>query len=530
MRPFALARRPRSVLIASNIIGAALVAAGSGTAAAQQAAPAREPFPGFDAYVNAALSAWNVPGVGIALVRNDTVIYAKGYGVKEVGKGAPVTASTIFGIGSSSKAFTAATVAMLVDSQKVSLDAPAARYLPDFQLFDPYASREITVRDLLSHRSGLARGELAWYGSGFDRDEILHRVRFLQPTWSFRSQFGYQNIMYLAAGQVAAHVARKSWDDVVRDRIFLPLGMTSSSTSIRTIAGANDVATPHAEVSDTVRAITWRNIDNIAPAGSINSNVVDMAQWVRLHLNKGMFGGKRIISERMIDEMHSPQTVIRLDTASRRMNPYTHLQAYGLGWFLEDYRGRYVVHHGGNIDGFTALVGMMPEERFGVVILTNMNGTGLPTALLRRAFDLHLKAQPPRDWSADLHARVVAQRTRAREAQQRAVAQRTPNTKPSLALSAYAGTYADSLYGEVKITEANGTLTLTFGPNWKGELEHWHFDTFRVRFDTPVLGASMVQFALDPTAKVSQVTIDMAGAMTFRRVPEGRGRAAAPTP
>src|SRR3954469_15434891 len=193
----------------------------------------REPFPGWDTYVNQALATWKVPGAGIAIVRNDSVIYARGYGVREIGKPAPVTERTVFAIGSSSKAFTAAAVAMLVDDKKVSLDGKASLSLPGFQLADPYASRELTVRDLLSHRSGLARGELAWYGSGFDRDEIVRRVRFLQPTWSFRSQFVYQNIMYIAAGQVVAHTANTSWDDFVKARIFAPLGMSGSNTSVR---------------------------------------------------------------------------------------------------------------------------------------------------------------------------------------------------------------------------------------------------------------------------------------------------------
>ena len=481
-------------------------------------AQAREPYPGLDAYVTRALATWKVPGVGIAIVRNDSIIYARGYGVREVGKPAPVTAQTIFAIGSSSKAFTAAAVAMLVDEKKVSLDAPAAAYLPNFQLFDPYATRELTVRDLLSHRSGLARGELSWYGSEFDRDEIVRRVRFLQPSWSFRSQFGYQNIMYIAAGQVVAHVGKTTWDDFTRDRIFTPLGMRSSSTSIRMLPAQGDIATPHATVGDTVRPIPWRAIDNAGPAGSINSNAIDMSQWLRLQLGIGMYGGKRLISSRLVDEMHTPQTVIRLDSAAKAMNPETHLQAYGLGWFVQDYRGRLVVQHGGNVDGFTALVGMLPERELGVVILTNMNGTPMPTALMNWIFDRQLGA-PPRDWSADLHQRSERQQVRAREALKRLDSARVPNTKPSLPLSGYVGTYADSLHGELIITEKDGKLALTFGPTWRGALDHWHFDTFRTRFDTPVLGAIPVTFRLNAAAKVDEVLVDIAGPITFKRRP-----------
>ena len=490
-------------------------------AVSQLNAQGKEPWPGLDAYVEAALKTWKTPGLGLAVIRNDSVIYARGYGIRDLGKPDKVDERTIFAIGSASKAFTAASVAMLVDEKKVSLDANPALYLPGFQLYDPYATREVTVRDLLSHRSGLARGELAWYGSGNDRDEIVRRVRFLAPSWSFRSRYGYQNIMYIAAGQVVAKTSGRSWDDFVRERIFSPLGMSSSSTSVRGIAGQPNVAAPHAGVNDTMRAIPWRDIDNAGPAGSINSSALEMAQWVRLQLCRGSYGGKQLISARMVDEMHQAHTVIRSDSADRANNPESHLRAYGLGWFLQDYRGRLAVHHGGNVDGFTALVGMMPEERFGVVLLSNQNGSGLPTALMFRLFDLQLKA-PLKDWATESYARTQAQIARGREAQQKAAAERVANTKPSLPLSAYAGTYADSLYGKLSIREENGALQLSFGPTWKAKLEHYHFDSFRARLDTPVLPPVPVTFRIGANGKVESVVLDMAGVAEFRRVPEQR--------
>ncbi len=523
LRSLSMRSQPR-VTVSRRVCTAAIGAAGvaltlvAPRAHAQQPST-REPYPGWDAYVIQALATWKVPGAAIAIVRNDSVIFAKGYGVRQVGTSQPVDERTVFAIGSSSKAFTAAAVAMLVDDKKVSLDERASLYLPGFQLADPYASRELTVRDLLSHRSGLARGELVWYGSGYDRDEIVRRVRFLQPTWSFRSQFGYQNIMYIAAGQTVAHVAKVSWDDFIRDRIFTPLGMTSSTTSIRQNAGVSDLATPHAEVDGIVRAVDWRNIDNAGPAGSINSNALDMAKWLRLQLGRGSFEGKRLISEKMIDEMRNPTTIVPIDTGARRANPFTHLQAYGLGWFVQDYRGRLVVQHGGNVDGMTALVAMMPEENFGMVILTNMNGSGMPTTLMNRAFD-HQLGVTPEDWSAKTFARTEAARARAREAVKKMEAARVPNTKPSLPLAKYAGTYVDSLLGELVVRDSSGTLLLAFGPNWHGALEHWHFDTFRTRFGTPVLGPILVQFRVSPTATVDEVLIDLAGPATFKRKPE----------
>ena len=506
----------RGVALTVCALGVALSVAAPRIQAQQSTS--REPYPGWDAYVNQALATWKVPGAAIAIVRNDSVIYAKGYGVRQVGATQPVDERTVFAIGSSSKAFTAAAAAMLADEKKLSLDGKASLYFPGFQLADPYASRELTVRDLLSHRSGLARGEMVWYGSGYDRDEIVRRVRFLQPTWSFRSQFGYQNIMYIAAGQIVAHTANTTWDDFVRDRLLVPLGMTSSTTSIRQIVGGQNLASPHADVEGVIRTVDWRNIDNAGPAGSINSTALDMAQWVRLQLARGTIGGKRLISEKMIDEMHTPHTVIPIDTGSRRTNPYTHLQAYGLGWFLQDYRGKLVVQHGGNVDGMTALVGMMPEEQVGMVILTNMNGSGMPMTLMNRAFDLHLGVTPE-DWSGKAFARSEAARLRGREALKKLEASRVPNTKPSLSLDKYVGVYSDSLLGDVTVRDSAGKLVLSFGPNWSGTLDHWHFDTFRTRFGTPVLGPIPVQFRLSPSATVDELQIDLAGPATFRRRP-----------
>lgn len=502
--------------LSTVVLIAALLPSGVAPAAAQQ----REPYPGFDAYVTAALRTWKVPGLALAIVRNDSVIYAKGYGVRELGKPTAVTQRTMFAIGSSSKAFTAASVAMLVDEGKVRWDDAATRHLPNLQLYDPYATREISIRDLLSHRSGLARGDLVWYGTEFDRDEILRRVRFLQPTWSLRAQFGYQNIMYLAAGQVVARAANSTWDDFVKRRILVPLGMASSVTSIRPLASMSDVASPHAEIDDTVRVVAWRNIDNIAPAGSINSNVLDMAQWVRLQLGKGKFGGTQLISSAQIEEMHTPHTIIRRDPIFKVLFPGTNFFEYGLGWFLQDYRGKKVVQHGGNIDGMSALVTMIPADNFGMVILTNMNSSVLPSVLMYKTFDLHLKA-PVHDWSAEMRKSFEALQAQGKETQKKIEAERVSGTKPSLPLRDYAGAYVDSMYGETKVSEQAGKLFITRSPAFEGELEHWHFDTFRSKWRQNLLGKTFVSFRLGPTGKTEELAIDMGGApVTFKRRPE----------
>lgn len=341
---------------------------------------------------------------------------------------------------------------MLVDDGKLKWDDPATKYLPGFQLYDPYVTREMTVRDLLCHRLGLERGDLVWYGTDYDRNEIIRRVRYLKPTWTVRSHFGYQNIMFVAAGQIIPQVTGKSWDDFVTERIFTPLGMKSTSTTIRAFKPADDVATPHNKIDDKVQPIAWRNIDNVGPAGSINSNVTDMTQWLRLQLGNGELDNQQLISSGAVKEMHMPQMVIRVEGVAEKLNPETHFMNYGMGWFLQDYRGREIVQHGGNIDGMSALVAMIPEEKLGVVILTNMDGTALPTALMYRVFDSFLQA-PARDWSADLLKVVKARDAMQKAAEKKAEEGRVKDTRPSLALAKYAGKYTNEMYGDARITE-----------------------------------------------------------------------------
>jgi len=479
------------------------------------------PLNGFDDYVNKALREWEVPGLAIAIVKDDRIVLAKGYGIRKLGDPAPVNERTLFAIGSSSKAFTAASVAMLVDEGKLKWDDPVTMYLPGLELYDPYVTRELTVRDLLSHRSGLERGDFLWYGSEYDRDEILRRTRYLKPTWSLRSTFGYQNLMFLAAGQLVARVNGKSWDEVIRQRIFMPLGMTASSTSIKDLKNSDNVASPHAKVEDKVEVIPWRNIDNIAPAGSINSSVVDMAQWVRLQLGQGEYQKQRILSSGAAKEMQTSQTVIRVEPPFSLFYPEAHFLNYGLGWFLHDYKGRKVVEHGGAIDGMRAQVAMIPEEKLGLVILTNMGGTTLPLPLMYRIFDAYLGA-PPRDWSADMLKTVKAFEEQGKAAQKKQEAERVKDTRASLALGEYAGTYKNDLYGDVKVMHENGKLGVRFGPAFTGGLEHWHYDTFQAKFVAAGGAKAFMTFALNAQGKVETLTLNLPGVAEypFKKAPE----------
>ena len=480
-------------------------------------AVAAQPGAEFDEYVNKALKDWGVPGVAIAIVKDDKVVLAKGFGVRELNKPEPVDEQTLFAIGSSSKAFTAASIAMLVDEGKLKWDDPATKHLPGFQLFDPYSTRELTITDLLSHRSGLTRGDLLWYASSHDRSEVLRRVRYLKPSWSLRSRYGYQNIMFLAAGQIIPSITGKTWDDFIRDRIFTPLGMKSSTTSIKAFAASSNVASPHSKINDKIQAVSWRNIDNIAPAGSINSNVTDMAQWVRLQLGGGVYQNQRLLSAASIKEMQTPQTIIRLEGMQGSLYPEAHFLTYGLGWFLSDYRGRKVVEHGGAIDGMRAQVAMIPEEKLGLVVLTNLHGNVLPVALMYKIFDLYLNV-PQRDWSADMLKVRDNLEQQAKTAEKKAESERVQGTSPSLALDKYAGTFQSDMYGEAKVALENDKLVLHFGPNFTGDLQHWHYDTFRVVWRDQMQGKGFVNFRLNTAAKVDVINIE--NLSEFTRVPE----------
>jgi CubicO group peptidase (beta-lactamase class C family) len=488
--------------------------------AAAGAQPA--PFRGLDDYITRAMADWDVPGLGLAIVRNDSLVYARGYGVRELGSQQRVDEHTIFAIGSASKAFTAAGLAILVDEGRLSWDDPATKHLPYLQLHDPYATRELSIRDLLSHRSGLARGDRLWYATDLSREDIVRQVRHLEPSWSFRATFGYQNIMYIAAGEVSAALEGRSWDDVMQQRLFAPLGMRRTSTTVRALANDPNVATPHGRYDDVTTPIAWRNIDNAGAAGSINSSVFEMASWVQLQLNRGTFGGQRLISEGRMREMHSPHTIIAIDTAGERLYPETNFRSYGLGWFLEDYRGRKVVHHGGNIDGMSALVAMLPGESLGLIILTNANGSGLPMVLARRIFDHHLGG-PGRDWSRDVLAFNRERQERAREQRERMEAERVADTTPSLPLERYAGTYEHVMYGSMTVAHEDGTLVLRGGPAHVTDLEHWHFDTFRARWRDRQLGQGFVTFALDASGE--PVTMNVDGLAEFRRARAPAARA-----
>ncbi len=468
-----------------------------------------------DEYSARAGVAWKVPGFAVAIVKDDRVVFAKGYGVLELGKAPAVDENTLFAIASNSKAFTAAALAILVDEGKVKWDGKVREHLPSFELYDPYVTRELTIRDLLSHRSGLATfgGDLLWYESDYSRDEILRRIRLLKPASSFRSRFGYQNILYLAAGEVVARVSGKSWDEFVKERFFAPLAMKRTVISHADLLNSSNVAMPHNEVDGKTRAIRYGKVDNIGAAGAIKSSVVDMSQWLRLQLSRGTYEGRKLFSATASREMWTPHTVFSgISEQAEKFNPTRHFNLYGLGWILSDYQGRLLVSHGGGLHGMTSQVALMPEEKLGVVVLTNSE-TPISNILANKVFDVFLGV-PARDWSSEFLARVKNSAAASKEADRKRELSRVPQTKLSLPLSAYAGTYSGEMFGDAKVTEEQGKLVLRFLPSpfFVGDLEHWHFDTFRVQWRDSIVypfPRGFVTFTLNAQGRVDEMKIDV---------------------
>ena len=457
----------------------------------------------FDGYVAKAVTDWGAVGLAVAVIKDGKTIFAKGYGVRELGRPDLVDTETLFAIGSTTKAMTAAGLAMLVDEGKVKWDDPVTKYLPDFELSDPYVTREITIRDLLTHRAGLANGDLLWYRSDNSAAEVIRRARFIPKGYSFRSGFIYQNIMYATAGAVIGSVSGVPWERFMATRLFEPLGMTRTVATLAGTVGKPNVAVPHDRVNGTVRPITNAAVDPVAAAGSIWSSVTDMAKWAAFMLDSGRVNGRPLLKPATWAELFKPQTVVtptEFYPSQRLTKP--HWMTYGLGWFQQDYRGRMVQFHTGSIDGMVAIIGLIPDANIGVYVLGNLDHVEVRHALMLRAFDTWLEA-PPRDWSADLRAVYADIAARGDSDRAELTRGRTLGTSPSLPLKGYPGEYADSLAGRVEVRLDGGGLVLRQGSQIRATLEHWHFDTFRARWDTEWRQPELATFSLGADGSVA---------------------------
>jgi CubicO group peptidase (beta-lactamase class C family) len=477
------------------------------------------PLEGLDSYIAHAVKDWRVPGLAAAVVKDGQVVFAKGYGVRELGKTAPVDTHTLFAIGSTTKAMTAALIAMLVDEKKVEWDAPVTQYLPWFQLKDPAATRELMVRDLLTHRAGLGNADYLWYGQANSTTEILRRVRLIDPSYPIRSGFIYQNIMYAAAGAVIESASGKPWAEMMRTRIFEPLGMTGTVPTATMLGATTNVATPHDVdvLNGQVRTIENVSVDPVAAAGAVWSSVGDMSKWMQFLLDGGRVGGtngKRLLSEASFAELFTPQTIAPFEMYPTTRIVKPHWMTYGLGWFQQDYRGQAVDFHTGSIDGMVAIHGLIRDQRLGVYVLANLDHAEVRHAIMYSVFDRYA-GRSDRDWNAEFlklygDLRQEADATRAKKD-----ALRVAGTSPSVALQTFAGDYTEPLHGDVKVTYDSGGLRIRYGTAFVGALEHWHYNTFRATWKAAWREPALVNFVLDEDGQPS--TLEMMNARFTRR-------------
>lgn len=487
------------------------------TAFAQTGTP-----PDLDAYAARVLKEFEVPGLAVAIVKDGKVVLAKGFGVRKLGEPAQVDEHTLFGIASNTKAFTSAALAMLVDEGKITWDDPVTKHLPAFQLYDPYVTREMTIRDLLTHRSGLGlgAGDLLWWPpTDYSREEIIRRFRYVKPASSFRSRYAYDNVLYMIAGQIIPAVTGKSWDDFIKERIFAPLGMTESNTSVSAFRPGDNLAIPHGPVEGRILPVKYINLDNVGPAGAINSNVTDMAKWAILQLDGGLIrdSNKRLFSDRQSREMWSAQTITPLgDPPPHLAALKANFSAYALGWGLTDYRGKKIVSHTGGLPGYVSRVALVPDLKLGVIVLTNQESGAAFQAITYQVIDHYLGGSAT-DWIAAFKTSEQQGLARAAAFEKRQAASRAAESKPSLPVDKYAGRYTDAWYGDVTINQEDGKLVLRFShtPSLVGDLEHWQYDTFKVRWRDRSLNAdAFVSFALKPDGGIDQMKMAAVSPLT----------------
>lgn len=465
-----------------------------------------------DATVARSMKAFQVPGMAVGIIKDGKLIYAKGYGVREVGKPAQVDADTLFQIGSNTKAFTTAALAILVDAGQIHWDDKVIDYLPQFRMQDPYVTREFTIRDLLTHRSGLGMGagDLMFFpATDLSREEIIHGLRYLKPVSGFRSKFDYDNLLYMVAGQIIPAVTGKSWEDFVTERILDPLQMRPCAASYTRISDRSDVASPHVVIRRELRAIPVLNMDAVGPAGTINCSINGMAKWLETQLATGKTPtGRQLFTAERSEEMWSMNTIIPVSPLSSTMYR-THFNGYALGWGVQDVLGYKKVAHTGGVLGSVTWVAMIPELQLGVLVFTNQESGMAMEAVGDQILDAYLKA-PRRDW-VEIGTAYGAKREAAAKTIEDAAAKIEGSSgSPSLSLAAYAGTYRDPWRGEATVRLENDKLMLKISRtnSLEGPLTPYSGNIFIVHWNDRTLNAdAYVRFDQGYDAKVAEMTM-----------------------
>ena len=465
----------------------------------------------FKAFAEEQLAQWNAISVAVSIVKDGKVILAEGYGQRDPEAGLAANGNTLYAIGSCSKAMTATAVGILVDQKKLTWDSKAADLIPGFQLRDPTATALLTPVDMLSHRSGLPRHDSAWYGTNFTRRELIQNLRFLEPSAELREVFQYNNLMYMAAGVLVEEVSGQSWEAFTQEHILNPLGMKRANFSVTAMQKDDNHALPYEQRQGKNERVDFRSIDAVGPAGAINASAREMANWMLLNLGEGEFADQRLIEAGTLQKIHMAHTAIPQPTIDPELGP----ASYCLGWSVSSYRGHLTLGHSGGIDGFRALVWLLPHQELGITVLTNLGGTPITNIMAYRAADL-LTGLEPMDWAAKRKQEIEERRT-AQEAEEED--KPVPGTKPTHALADYQGTYNHAGYGSVEIGVQGEQLHMTFH-TFKIPLKHWHFDTFSAT--ETVYEDTKLNFQTGEDGSIASLSITLEGAVdpiVFKRQP-----------
>ncbi len=464
-----------------------------------------------EATVTQAMKTFDVPGMAVAVVKDGRLVSAKGYGVKAVGQSGPVDERTLFGIASNTKVFTAAALGTLVDEGKLKWDSRVIDALPSFRLADPFVTQEMTIRDLLVHRSGLGlgAGDLLWWPpSTYNRHEILERLARIPLATSFRSAYAYDNVLYLVAGEVIEKVTGRSWEDYVSERLLKRIGMTTSDVRHSAASTGGNVATPHAFVDGKLQVVKPFDSDNTNPAGGIMTNATDIAKWMIVFLNHGKLAdGSRLYSEAVARELETFVTPQPTGTPAPELSALkANFRGYALGLGVSDYRGRKLITHTGGLPGYTSRLAWLPELNLGVAVLTNQESADAWNAIAWTVLDHYLGVSDT-NW-VDAYGKVKARRDAEQARGDAATSSaRDAASTPSLPLAKYAGVYTDAWYGDILIAMEGERLVMRFSktPLLVGDLEHWQHDTFVAKWrDRELRADAFVTFALNPDASIDQ--------------------------
>lgn len=430
---------------------------------------------GIDSILNKVLKDQHVAGFSVAVVDGDKIIYSKGFGYRDLENKKPVTPNTLFAVGSTTKAFTAALLGVLQKEGKLSLDGNAVSYLPQLRFFNDNMNNQITVRDLMTHRTGLSRYDLSWYVfNTSNRDSIISRVRYMEPNAGLREKWQYNNFMFLAQGMIAEKLTGKTWEQNLKERFFLPLEMKRTTASMAEFQKDIDASLPYNLEGDKIKKMDYYDIDGMGPAGSINSSANDMANWLKMWISGGSYNGKEVLPPAYVGEAATSQ--MAMGGGLPLEEPDIYLESYGLGWMISSYRGHYKVEHGGNIDGFTAKVSFFPTDKLGIVVLANQNSSAVPINVVNIITDRFLKLKSI-DWNSKMIEANKVAKERNAGIKKEANLKKIPNTKLSHPLKEYVGVFANPGYGEMSVSIKNDSLFVRAG-KYNLWLKHYHYDVF----------------------------------------------------